>query len=572
MDFWWLFSIIGLQLKKEIRVIIFFVLLMTMQSLVGLSGRSFFSPRSQSVDAVRDIIGWQEYINRCDTGCSYYATAATLEYARMFHPEKTAQYFFGTNTLVFSGSTYPVRDSNDILADYFGLPTDFHSIVVFTPRVRTAQLDLGWYYGNDTYVRNAYIRIHAPLVATSWAMNLCEVIQNEGSADYPAGYMAATAIPRSAQNSSVTQVLAGGRTVGDIQPIRHGLICGTHTKVAISDIQMVIGYNPVCGQGHHFGLNLRVSAPTGNHSNGHLFFEPIVGNGGHWECGVGFTGHGIFYENCQEDTQFGLYADANFTHLFSSRQRRSFDIDGAGAFSRYMLLERMAASAPGLSLGANHDPAQNQYQRSLIPAINVTTLCADIAIAVQADFAIKAAYWHGSWSVDIGYNAWARTKEYVTWRQKFPSQSFALKGDALVYGFDQVSAQFIPLNATESQATIESGQGTGNATFENMNVDNAQVAFFNGNELFVTSAAVDAVRGSDQAILLHNCDINDLSGLSPLALTHKFFVHVAYDGDAGCRFTPFVGCGASVEMDGSDRKTRSAFSQWAIWLKAGFAC
>lgn len=538
----------------------------------ALSGRSFFSPRSQSVDAVRDLVGWQDFINRAvDSCCTYHATAITGMYTSMFHPEKTAQYFFGTNTLVFSGSDYPVRGADDILADYFGLPTDFHSLVVFEPRVRTATVDLAWYYGLDAWVHGAYVRIHAPLVYTKWTMNLCERIQERGSNSYPAGYMAPIALARDQLNTSVREAFLGLKTIGDIQPIRYGLITDSHARTRLSDIQFVVGYNPVLDRLHHFGLNARVYAPTGNRAQGRYFFEPIVGNGGHWEIGIGLTGHGIFYQNCHENGGFGLYADANFTHLCAARQKRSFDLDGGGVFSRYMLLERMGDADPGLTLGAAHVPAEKQYQGTLIPAINVTTLCVDIASAVQVDFAIKASCWYKNFSIDVGYNGWARTKEYITQRHCFPADTFAVKGDALVYGFDQVSGSFRAINATESRATIQAGQGAGNATLENMNVDNPQAAFFNGNELFSSSAALDSVRGSAQAILLGNCDINDFSGLSPFALTHRFFVHVSHDWCRQC-VTPYFGIGASVEIDGSDKKTRSAFSQWAVWVKTGFAC
>jgi len=536
-----------------------------------ISGRSFFSPRSQSVDAVRDLIGWQDFINK-DSCCGYQALAVTGMYTHLFHPEKTAGYFFGTNTLVFSGSAYPVRADDDILADYFGLPTDFHSRVVFEPQVRTTSLDCAWYYGLDDLLAGTYMRIHAPLVYTTWAMRTCECIQQPGSNPYPAGYMASTTLDRSELNSTVQEAFKGRKMVGDIEPLRYGIIDGAHTRVGLSDIQVAIGYNPVLDQGHHFGFNARVSIPTGNHAHSHYFFEPIVGNGGHWEIGVGLTGHAIFYENCQTDGRFGLYADANFTHLCAARQRRSFDIDGSGVFSRYMLLERMQDADPGLTLGTTQVPAEKQYQGRLLPAVNVTSLCADIAVAVQVDFAIKAACWYKNLSVDIGYNGWARTKEYITKRQQFPSSTFAIKGDAMVYGFDQVVGRFISINGTESQATIEAGQGAGNSNLENMNVDNPQPAFFNGNELFSSTAALDSVRGSEQAILLTNCDINDFSGLVPFSLTHRFFVHLSYDWDDRQTVTPFAGIGGSVEMDGSDKKTRSAFSQWAVWLKAGLAC
>lgn len=541
----------------------------------GLTGRSFFSPRSQSCDTVLDLVGWQEYINRCTTDCCYTAFATTVEYSQTFHPEKTAQYFFGTDKLLFSGSAVPLRGQNDILADYFGLPPDFASIVVFGPQANIGFVDLAWFCGLDRWVEKSYFRAHAPLVYVDFNPGMCEAIQQPGTQGYVAGYMGPQALERRSLYGSVSQALQGTMSaIGDIQPLKEGLVTGSHRKVALSEIELVLGYNPVLAPQHHFGFNLRVACPTGTRSKGHYFFEPVVGNGAHWQLGIGFTGHAIFYENVDTCKRFGVYADANICHLFASRQRRSFDLDRAGVFSRYALLEKMVTPAPvGLSLGSLFTPADNQYDRVLLQAINVTTLPADIAVAVQADFTIKCAYWYKNMSVDIGYNAWARTAETISNREQFPAYTYALKGDAQVYGFDLVNNGFIPLNATENSSTIQNGQGTLNADLENRNVDNAQPAFYNGNPLYTSSTGLDTIRGSLQAILLHNCDINDISGLSPAAVTHRFFVHLSYDFTPARTFViPYAGLGASVEIDGTDAKTRSSFSKWAVWIKGGFAC
>lgn len=566
---------IRLTLIQLIRLFVcFFIMNHSGLCHAGLTGRSFFSPRPQSCNTVFDIVGWQDYINRCANGCFYTACAATVAYTNTFKPAQIAEYFFGADKLTFSGSASPLRGPNDILADYFGLPVDYNSSVVFSPSAKTALCDFAWYCGLDGWAEGSYVRVHAPLVYTTFNFDMCETIQNAGTSPYPAGYMAANALDRSLLNASVRQAFQGSKAVGDIQPLSAGLITGAHHKVGLSEIEIVMGYNPVLAPQHHFGFNVRLACPTGTTSKSRYVFEPVIGNGGHWQLGIGFTGHAIFYDNPDTCKRFGVYADATISHLFSSRQRRSFDIDGAGVFSRYVLLEKMVAPAPvGLSLTSSFVPAANQYQRELIPAVNVTSLFADISVAIQADFAIKMAYWYKNMSIDIGYNAWARTAEDICNREKFPAGVYALKGDALVYGFDMVDALFVPLNATESRSTIQAGQGIPNTTLENMNVDNAQAAFFNTNPLYATTAALDSVRGSLQAILLKNCDLHDLSGVSPTAITHKFFVHLSYDFKPVCYvFVPYAGLGASVEIDGSDTKTRSGFSQWAVWLKAGFAC
>jgi len=62
-------------------------------------GYPFLLPRSQSVNAARDIVGIQQFINRYDMDTKYGVFAATVEYAQTFRPERLANYFFGCDLI-----------------------------------------------------------------------------------------------------------------------------------------------------------------------------------------------------------------------------------------------------------------------------------------------------------------------------------------------------------------------------------------------------------------------------------------------------------------------------------------
>src|SRR5207248_1740445 len=143
--------------------------------------------------------------------------------------------FFGTDSLTFSGSRVAGRDAtNDILADYFGLPTDFRSIVCFNPMVRTAMADFRYTNYTRFWEKRWFIQINAPVVWTSWDMGLCEHCPSSGceggTLNYPAGYMSTELIERDAMARNVRQAWAGCRAVGDIEPLRYGRICGAQKK------------------------------------------------------------------------------------------------------------------------------------------------------------------------------------------------------------------------------------------------------------------------------------------------------------------------------------------------------
>lgn len=563
-------------MKKEVKCIAFITILLLYKPdiLVAEQGHTFFAPRSQSVDAALELVGWQKLINiptDC-VGACYSTFSATVEYTQSWRNSQLAEYFFGCPIRTFSGSLSVSRGKDDILADYFGLPTDFKSSVNFQPIVRNVLVDFDWYQSLDNICQGAYIRIHAPLVCASWHMQIYESIENEGTNAFPSGYMASGVLERPQLERSVKQAFCRNQAIGDIQPLTAGRICcDARTKTNGAEVQVAVGHNPILTDTSHFGWNIRASIPTGGRSRGDLLFEPIIGNGSHWECGVGLTGHDTFWSDECCNHSLSLYCDLNVTHLFTARQRRSFDFVHNGCLSRYMLLEQLSRPlVSGLSINTGTPvvevPVQQQYSGVLLPAVNQTTLYANIRNEAQADFVAKVAYQYKSFACDIGYNAWVRSHEKIGCRQQFPSDLFAIKGDAQIYGFEIVDpAFFVALNATQHLATIHAGQGDGNSNFTNTNADNTGPAIFNAIPL-VTSNHITAVNGSAQAVLLTDCDIDEASGLAPKAVSHTVFVHVSYDWQTCKRATPFLGAGASVELSGTKG---AALSQWGVWLKAG---
>lgn len=558
------------------------------------SGRTFFSPRSQSVNAARELVGWYWSINRYAVDDFYGSLSGTFEYTQTFQARHIARYFFGTDMLNFAGSRVPNRGPNDILADYFGLPTDYSSVVLFSPCAQDALLDLDWYCGLDAWYDGLYIRAHAPIVYTKWDMNLEECSEYRGILNSPAGYMANTLISRDQMSKSVTQSMAGAVKFGDLRSLHYGKIDGSQQRVGLSEIQVAFGWNMVNAERYHFGINARTSIPTGNRPKGVYMFEPIIGNGHHWELGIGFTGHALTWY-CDDEWMVGIYGDANFTHLFNTAQRRSFDFLKHGSGSRYILLQEMGAPAqPGFEVDALQ--AQYQYQGSLSPAINYTTLDCVINAAIQMDLAVMLTWQHANMNIDIGYNLWARTSENVADRACFPDNRFAFKGDAQVYGFVDNTNQSIALNATQStyaqggvlgRVSVESGQennGSASKTFNNDNADNKGIAMFEGSMLNqsyapdgiidtgLTVADIGSVSASNTPILLGNDDIDDYSAVCGSAVTNKFFFNAQYTFRDRLHVTPYVGLGCEIELDGaSTRLAKNSFSQWGIWMKTGFA-
>src|SRR5690606_461629 len=118
-----------------------FAIMMVLGGLVirfeinGFGKKTIFGIRSQGLNSVRELCGWQKCMFKYDQNRNFGALAATIEYDLSFRPQQIAEFLMGGESMRFSGSASPNRQEGDILADYFGLPIDFSSTVCFSPRI-----------------------------------------------------------------------------------------------------------------------------------------------------------------------------------------------------------------------------------------------------------------------------------------------------------------------------------------------------------------------------------------------------------------------------------------------------
>ena len=561
-------------------------------SVKPCDGYPFLSHRSQGVNAARELAGWQQFINKSCVEDTYGAFSITLEHTRSFKPEHITQFFFGNdlinccNTLVVQGSQVQSRHPKAWLADYFGLSPEYSGCISFCPRIKNIIADVNFYLGLDECYNGLFFRIHAPITWTKWELNMSECIRNSGDTGFLEGYMNEADVDRGNLPDSFMEAMSGNIMFGEMKdPLRYGLMTNCKlTKVGIADLRASLGWNFKGDEDYHFGFFIHAAAPTGTRPKGTYLFEPIIGNGKHWELGFGITSSYIFWrsEDCEEK-YLGVWLDGNFTHLFKANQCRSFDFCNRPN-SRYMLLQEMGKNEDMLGGRDQGDeettPANFQYKKSLIPAINWSTFCVDVKINFQADIVLKLGYVRENWSMDLGYNLWARTGE------KFccdccddccclidQNKKYAIKGDSFLYGqattinssIDTVEHKCQPyspktkngnghipiaLSATQSCATIRGGKNyssTDDSPLTNPCIDNAFAAYQDTSPLQSLTMA-SAINTSIQPLLASKKLLN--IGKSPSAITHKLFWSLNYAWNDRCEdeWIPFIGIGWEVEF------------------------
>lgn len=467
-------------------------------------------------------------MHKTDFDSFYGAIGATAEYLQSTNKRRLAEYFFGSDAIIFSGSLVTSRPIDALLADYFGLSPTFDGTLCIKPKVHTSLVDFSAYFGLDNVYPGLYIRTHAPVVLTQWEVKLEETIRNDGSTTpFPAGYMTTNAI--NAPVKSALRPFQGDVVFGDVQEgMKFGKIDGSQTKKGISDIHFVLGWNVIRRERGHFGIYLMTAIPTGSKSCATFLFEPIVGNNHHWELGVGLSGQVLLWEKDGDQT-VTIHVDANARHLFTSRQRRSFDFLCNGFGSRYILLKEFDQFG--------------QYTQKSLPAINKTTLCCKVSVDFLIDGAFMASYRHTNWTVDCGYNGWIRTREKLRITGCIEKNRFGLKGLQGVRGVDA--------NKTESGATVHGD---------------------------VLDPAVQvATADPSPPVFIKTADLDKRSAASPFAMTHKFFGSFSYawNNDDNQKIVPYLGVGAEWEFEGvrveETRPNRNTLSQFGIWIKGGAA-
>jgi len=495
----------------------------------------FVSYRSQSQDLARQKVGTigHEYLADKDVHNGNFVF--TPEYTRSFNGDKIAESLFGCHylnncqTLKITGSNVANRAATDLAAEWFYLPSKYEGTISFKPVVQNFNADMSLYWGMDKWVKGMFFRVHAPITWTKFDLGASfkTTVSGDNNPSYVNLHDAEAFFCKKEVRTSAL-VLAN--------PLTCARFCGSScddnkTKTRLADIQADFGWNFLLNQDYNLGLFARVVAPTGGKVKGEWLFEPVVGNGGHWELGGGLTGNAILWRNQEENKHFGFYVDANVTHLFNAKQNRVFDLKNL-PLSRYML-------------------AGHASPNTVAPIANLTSCEMNVNVAVQADVTAMFNYTSTNWSFDLGYNFWARSCE-----------KFDCKTDC---------------NTT---CSTECDSCCGECVIKNGNtavwsLANATATIYKfsdgGNDVKLTDSMID------------------YEGAKTKGLSNKVFANVNYAW-TDREVVPFVGLGGFAEFGaGTDCCSTSSsttncstscttdcsgcknvsLSQWGLWLKGG---
>ena len=616
--------------------------------------------RSQGRDIARKIYGETSYaIYQRDMDGTYGTFNATVQYDQTFRGKRITECLFGpavienaatscddecgSDSIVISGlnsvTGTATRGPRELMAENFLLPRDFKSTITFSPKIRDVLVDFHLYVGLDRWVNGLYFRLYGPVVWNKVSLKPSEAIVQPGTSangNYEVGYFdPITEVPVTSMFKEALQYFGGCKfpvtpyadQSVSVQALRFAKFsdCPTvattttttnncnkrcddecnsssHHKTGFAELRGELGYNYYRGDTCRFLINLQAAAPTGTKVKAEYLLPAYVGNGHHWELGVGLGGAWKLWRSEDDERSFEFIVEADITHLFNAKQQRTFDLK-CKPLSRYMLAEKLITQTDVAEQLIPDTAVFDINGGEYAPVANFSTRNVKVNFGVQGDVVAMFNYTHRGFSWDLGYNFWALSSSKIHLKCEdecndpcgivpFPANTWALKGDASIAGYNPSNVPqggaIFALGATESKANIFQGV---NATTTNANIDNAQAAQGNQNGTdvklplfaFADPAATNAINTSVDPVFISIDDL-DIEGAKQRGLSHKVFTHLSYTWTNHDRWVPYVGAGVSAEFgshSGSDdcntttdcdacpSSVSCALSKWAVEVKGG---
>ena len=612
--------------------------------------------RSQGAYITRSLQGNTTFFTTYNHEQNQYVITITPGYIKSNKPGQIAEDLFGRIVrtcswdiakLSITGSGVESRNSStDLLADYFGLPRDFSSSIILKPRIDSAIVEGDIYMHLNTIAPGLWAHVRLPLVHTRWNLHFDEHVIHKGTADHqpgyfnelvtfgvenPAGtYANAYGVARDDLLERFTDFIAHGKTpqLGTqvtFVPLRYARWASCNNKkTGIADIHIDVGYPIIHHDLYHITLGCAFVIPTGTRPTACDAFEPIVGNGRHGACGAILQAHYQLTKNITESSYCDLWLDAHITHLFSTKQIRTFDLKGKPN-SRYMLAHALKQSSQQLYTNAiagdvaNSVPSEAQFDNIVTPIANISSMRAHVSTGIQADIVARLVYTKGPYSWDIGYNLWARSAERITIHPTdactLNHHQWALKGDAQLYGFSGtvVAPATDPIALAPSQSCATITRGTNNITSLDTNsggTNGIRPTRNPGIDIPAYARKTATASGVSQNIndrpdnlglqmqttvspVYITLDDIDTVGAQTKGLSHSFFAgctHTWSDVDTAYRPHINISAGGQAELHAIDHYCTipenhsctlsfraqdcsssrvCGISQWSIWIKVG---
>jgi hypothetical protein len=335
------------------------------------------------------------------------------------------------------------------------------------------------------------------------------------------------------QATSLTNAL-NGYTFGNLKTRNYNKInlnsCHESEDWSPADILLKLGYDFFKNNNCHFGVYLRGVIPTGTEIDknwNEYILTPVVGNGRHFEFGVGLTGHKTF--NCGDSKDLTIFIEGYIDHVLKNQQFRTADLIKQ-PMSRYALIR---------SLQYNADQSDYIYTGNIFSLGDVNSGFVNVSIDLRSEFIFDFIFDVCSWKFGCGYAFSGQTEEKIKDCESLSIGNSKKVADNFYFGY-AVGNPDVNLIADMSNAAFGTTGNlllpikTGNdlTSGASLSLENNNDVTIDGNSglyLYGESTFPDGASESDIFILP---DLKNSQGLMNAQILNRIFLHIDYTFDS----------------------------------------
>jgi hypothetical protein len=253
----------------------------------------------------------------------------------------------------------------------------------------------------------------------------------------------------------------------------------------LGDVDLIFGRRLMDEETFDISAYAKITVPTSNEPTGEFLFEPIRGNGKHFEVGAGIISSADMWQDSNSSME--LMVQLESCYIFQSDEKRSFngvaDFKVTPPWSRYSL-------------------TGTKGQTGSAPFANYSTISAKVAPGFKLEGLIDVGYRQNSVTIDAGYNFYAQEGEKIT-----------------IKNWTDDKYAFIKAYSTDG--------ATGYETSKPFEIKTAHLM------------------GAIEATAINSDELETNNAASPAYLTHTIFVSVGYLG--GDKISSMAAVGAAYE-------------------------
>lgn len=514
-------------------------------------GQTFFSLRPAHSDMARDLMGTDSRIHNFIHPDFNGDASLAIQWQQSTSSKGLADWFFfnGSNTMSYGPNwtegNYGVVDVNSL---NFGVTASGN--ITASPQVQELIADFQFFLGWDEFIPGLWTRIGVPINFVRTDMRLLDIVSTADANQANPGYFNQGDFSNGINTDtlSYTNLAAawvGDKSIGDWAGRKNGNINGRQDRTSVSGLVLEAGYDFFRYEHGHFGLSLRLVAPTGNEPTCNYLFDPVVGANGCFELGGGFNSAYQLYST-SNDSSLGFYLNANVTHLFSRNQKRLMGLtslrDGGKSSTITTGTGSNLPSAGAQWLLLAEYTSAGQYNNTLISAADQLALVIKVHNTIMADLGASLRFDCASYGFELGYNFWARTKDIATAREAsvYDTNNYGIKPASGNHGSTILNG------ATPSYIAIK-------------------------NQSDISTTGVNQLTTDTPSQYLTDSDISVCPALQPTCISNKLFANISYTWSDN-EWNPYLLIGGTYEVGATFNNIKnSALNQWSVIAKGGIA-